>query len=106
MNKAEFLRSKPLFASLPDGELELLGRSLGKRLLRLAVIRALPRQNGALSAQEAKLMRPGWRWGFLRMVVGLVGLSLLGLGYLWALWDKDGRTWHDMAAGTAVVRVE
>ena len=31
MNKAEFLRSVPLFAGLPDGELEALGRSLGKR---------------------------------------------------------------------------
>ena len=31
MNKAEFLRSTPLFASLPDDELDVLGRSLGKR---------------------------------------------------------------------------
>lgn len=25
------------------------------------------------------------------------------LGYLWALWEKDGRGWHDLLAGTAVV---
>ncbi len=31
MNKAELLRSIPLFMSLPDHELETLGRSLGKR---------------------------------------------------------------------------
>ena len=31
MNKVEFLRSTPLFSSLPDDELEVLGRSLGKR---------------------------------------------------------------------------
>ena len=31
MNKVDFLRSTPLFASLPDDELEVLGRGLGKR---------------------------------------------------------------------------
>lgn len=31
MNKAEFLQSMPLFAGLPDQELEVLGKSLGKR---------------------------------------------------------------------------
>lgn len=28
----------------------------------------------------------------------------LGLGYLWALWDAENRTWHDMLSGTRVVR--
>ncbi len=31
MNKVEFLRSTPLFAGLPEAELEVLGKSLGKR---------------------------------------------------------------------------
>ena len=83
-----------------------LGRSPGKRLLRLAVVKNLPRENRALSAKEVKAMRPGWRQGFLRTVVSLVGLSLLGLGYLWALGDREGRTWHDRAARTLVVQVE
>jgi CRP-like cAMP-binding protein len=31
VNKVEFLRSTPLFAGLPEAELEVLGKSLGKR---------------------------------------------------------------------------
>jgi uncharacterized RDD family membrane protein YckC len=29
---------------------------------------------------------------------------VLGLGYLWAFWDPKKQTWHDMAAGTVVVK--
>jgi uncharacterized RDD family membrane protein YckC len=83
-----------------------LGRSPGKRFLRLAVVRNLPSEKRALSAEEAKAMRPGWRRGFLRTVVSLVGLSLLGLGYLWALRDKKHQAWHDIAADTLVVQIE
>lgn len=42
------------------------------------------------------------------MVRGLVAplsLCLLGLGYWWRLWDKEGRTWHDIASGTQVVQL-
>lgn len=28
----------------------------------------------------------------------------LGLGYLWCLWEKRGRCWHDLICGTVVVR--
>ena len=28
----------------------------------------------------------------------------LGLGFLWAAWDKEKRTFHDMIAGTRVVK--
>ena len=27
------------------------------------------------------------------------------LGFFWAAWDPEGRTWHDKIAGTVVVRV-
>ncbi|MEN9645213.1 MAG: hypothetical protein RL238_1882 [Actinomycetota bacterium] len=29
--------------------------------------------------------------------------SILFLGYLWMLWDPDGRTWHDKVAHTMVI---
>ena len=28
----------------------------------------------------------------------------LGLGYFWALFDEKNRTWHDLIAGTVVVK--
>jgi class 3 adenylate cyclase len=40
---------------------------------------------------------------FLRSFFSLVSLFGL-LGYVWALWEKDHRTWHDIIAGTRVVR--
>jgi class 3 adenylate cyclase/uncharacterized RDD family membrane protein YckC len=40
---------------------------------------------------------------FLRSVFSLVSMFLL-LGYIWAIWEKDKRTWHDIIAGTRVVR--
>jgi uncharacterized RDD family membrane protein YckC len=48
---------------------------------------------------------PGFGKMFLREVVGrfLSGL-FLGLGYLWALFDKNGQGFHDKLAGTVVVK--
>jgi uncharacterized RDD family membrane protein YckC len=47
--------------------------------------------------------------GLLRMIIRetfgkfLSGL-FLGIGYFWAIWDKDAQAWHDKIAGTVVVR--
>lgn len=41
---------------------------------------------------------------FLRAFFSLVSLFLL-LGYIWAIWEKDKRTWHDIIAGTKSVRI-
>lgn len=41
----------------------------------------------------------------LREVIGKwVSGLVFGLGYFWAIWDKDGQTWHDKIAGTVVVK--
>jgi len=40
----------------------------------------------------------------LRYVGYLVSALPLGLGYLWALWDKRRQGWHDKMAGTLVIR--
>ena len=39
-----------------------------------------------------------------RFLVGLVSLSVLGLGILWALVDKKNRGWHDLATHTLLIR--
>lgn len=46
--------------------------------------------------------RPGLLRG-LRRSAGLM-LNVFGLGYLWALVDREKRTWHDRIGGTWVVR--
>jgi len=41
---------------------------------------------------------------FWRSVLGLISFAAAGLGYLWAIWEKDHRTWHDLLTGTQVVK--
>jgi uncharacterized RDD family membrane protein YckC len=40
----------------------------------------------------------------LRFLVGLVSLAIFGLGVFWALVDQKNRGWHDLAAGTVLIR--
>lgn len=47
---------------------------------------------------------PGFWRMILREVIGkFVSGIFLGLGYFWAIWDKDNQAWHDKIAGTVVV---
>jgi uncharacterized RDD family membrane protein YckC len=38
-----------------------------------------------------------------RYLLALLGFLAAGLGYWWALWDRDGQFLHDRLAGTALV---
>ena len=42
--------------------------------------------------------------GLVRYLLWLVGLYCLYLGWLWMIWDDRKQTWHDKAAGSAVVQ--
>ncbi|HCH59554.1 MAG TPA: hypothetical protein DEV73_03000 [Candidatus Zambryskibacteria bacterium] len=48
---------------------------------------------------------PGlWRM-ILREIIGkFVSGLFFGLGYFWAIWDRDGQAWHDKIAVTVVVQ--
>lgn len=39
-----------------------------------------------------------------RAAMAFVSGVVVGLGYLWAAWDPEKRTWHDMVADTRVYR--
>jgi uncharacterized RDD family membrane protein YckC len=69
------------------------GKTPGKWLVG---IRAADKSNGSL---------PGLGRMLVREVIGkfLSGL-FLGLGYFWAIFDKDAQAWHDKIAGTVVLR--
>ena len=69
------------------------GQTIGMRAWRLRVIRA----DGA---------RTTWPRALLRFVVALLSLAACGIGFLWALFDPQKRTWHDIATGTIVVQLE
>lgn len=69
------------------------GQTLGMRAWRMRLVRA----DGVAA--------PGWGMLALRFVVTGVSLAAFGLGFLWSLVDRDRRTWHDLASGTALVRL-
>ncbi len=48
---------------------------------------------------------PGLGRMMLREIVGkFVSGLFLGVGYFWAIFDKDAQAWHDKIAGTVVVK--
>jgi uncharacterized RDD family membrane protein YckC len=69
------------------------GQTIGMKAWRLRVVRD---DGGALRRSQA----------LLRFAVAMASLAAAGLGYWWALIDARQRTWHDMATGTLVVRLE
>jgi uncharacterized RDD family membrane protein YckC len=68
------------------------GQTPGKRVLGLRVVEQTTGRN------------PGFGRMFVRELPGrfLSGL-IFGLGYLWALFDKNSQAWHDRLARTVVV---
>lgn len=77
------------------------GQTLGKQLLGIRVVRTdgRPVTLGTVAVRH---------WLMKYVVFGIIAaitLYLLTLlNYLWPLWDKQNRAFHDMAASTRVVR--
>lgn len=69
------------------------GGSPGKLLMKLKVVA----MNGASLDKRQ-------RW--LRALFSLISMHVAFIGYLWALWEPQRRTWHDLVAGTRVVPAE
>lgn len=69
------------------------GQTPGKLLLGLQVVDA---QTGQI---------PGFGRMLLREVVGrFVSGLFFGIGYFWAIIDKNGQAWHDKLASTVVLK--
>lgn len=71
------------------------GQTYGKHVARTCVVDARTRQPGI-----------GFGRAVLRYLARLVSALPIGLGFLWCLWDRERRTWHDLITGTRVVLVE
>jgi uncharacterized RDD family membrane protein YckC len=68
----------------------LRGQTLGMQVWKIKVVNA---HNLTLSWQEC----------FARLFFAFVSVSMLGMGFLWMLFDADKLTWHDRASGTKVI---
>ena len=65
-------------------------------------------QTLGMQVWKIKLVSPSlqtlsWQECFARIFFALVSVSMLGLGFIWMLFDPDRLTWHDRASGTRVV---
>jgi uncharacterized RDD family membrane protein YckC len=47
-----------------------------------------------------------WRHAFLRFSAAILSWAICGLGFLWILFDKNNRGWHDTLSNTAVFFVQ
>lgn len=68
------------------------GATPGKMMLGIRVVRA---DGGELTGGQS----------FVRYLGYIPSSLVLGLGYLWMLFDPEKRCWHDILAGTRVIRV-
>lgn len=68
------------------------GQTIGMRAWRLQLMTA-----------DGTPLRAGQAW--LRFGVAWFSLLAAGLGFLWCLVDAERRSWHDIAAGTRLVRI-
>ncbi len=68
------------------------GATPGKMILHIKVVDAAGR--AVLKTRQA----------FFRSFFSIISAIPLCLGYLWASWEKDTRTWHDIIAGTRVLK--
>ena len=66
------------------------GQTLGKIAMKIKVVK----EDGS---------KLDYGTAFFREIIGKFVSSFIGIGLLWAIWDKKKQTWHDMMAGTLVV---
>ena len=66
------------------------GKTIGKWALGLRVV----------GSEERPVT---YRQAFLRWI-GMVAFAPIGLGFLWVIWHREKRGWHDFLAGTWVIR--
>ncbi len=67
-----------------------LGMTLGMRAWRIRLV-------------TPDGVTPGWGRCLLRFTTALLSGAALGAGYLWSLFERQGRSWHDLASDTHLI---
>lgn len=47
----------------------------------------------------------GWRDALVRFAAAIVSWVVLGVGFWWSLFDREGLAWHDRVSGTRLVHL-
>lgn len=56
--------------------------------------------------QSANRRTVTWKQAVLRYLAALLSWAMLGLGFWWALFDPERKTWHDRLSGTELVKAD
>lgn len=67
------------------------GQTLGKKVMKIKVV-----------TESGKAV--GYKEAVVRFLGYILSGAVLGLGFLWIIWDKKKQGWHDKIAGTLVVK--
>lgn len=46
-----------------------------------------------------------WKQAIIRFLVAIISWLAVGLGFLWILFDREKRAWHDIASGTRLIKL-
>ncbi|MFK7816822.1 MAG: RDD family protein [Gammaproteobacteria bacterium] len=66
------------------------GQTLGMRTWKIKLVN----EDGSLVT---------WKSALFRFAMAIVSWLVFGLGFLWSLWDKQHRTWHDIFSKTRLI---
>ncbi len=69
------------------------GQTIGKRLVGIKVVKENQKPVGYPEA-------------FLRYIGYMISSAVLGLGFLWIIWDERKQGWHDKIAKTVVIQAK
>lgn len=85
----EFLAITFLYQAIFTG---LYGATVGKLIMKIRVVPI-----------HGESLRPSWGESMTRSAIRILSEAIFYLGFLWALMEPVGRSWHDIAARTIVV---
>ena len=68
------------------------GQTLGMRTWKLKLVSV---DNNPVS----------WKQALIRYIGALISWGVFGLGFLWVLFNKDQKTWHDMLSETKLIQL-
>ena len=74
------------------------GQTIGMRAWKIRLLDA--------ASEPGSLIAIDWRQAFVRLLVAGLSLAAAGLGFLWAVFDRENRTWHDIASQSRLVKIK
>ncbi|GFO72972.1 hypothetical protein BJAS_P3514 [Bathymodiolus japonicus methanotrophic gill symbiont] len=115
---AVLLLTTALFHYLNDGSVSIQSSLLAFRLYLLSVSFLFygwfwthGGQTLGLRAWKLRLVNHEqknitWKQALIRYITACISWLCFGLGILWRVWQKDGKTWQDLSSKSDIIHIE